>query len=122
MTLSTSHENYLKVIYILKKESGAVRSIDIAQYMGISKPSVCSAVKLLQANGCITKGSDGLIELTPAGSAEAEAIFERHCFFEQQLIAAGVSPSQAHADAGRLEHAVSPESFEALRKSGSHSV
>ena len=122
MTLSSSHENYLKVIYILKKESGAVRSIDIARYMGISKPSVCGAVKLLQANGCITKGSDGLIELTPDGVAEAEAVFERHCFFEQQLVAAGVSPSQAHIDAGRLEHAVSAESFEALRKSGFRST
>lgn len=116
MALSTSCENYLKTIYILKKRSGLVRSIDIAQYMGISKPSVCAAVKQLQAQGYIIKEVTGSIELTDSGRAEAMVVYERHCFFEEKLIDAGVSPAQAHIDAGRLEHAVSGESFEALKK------
>lgn len=118
MELTSSCENYLKTIYIVKREHGTVRSIDIANYMGISKPSVCAAVKQLQAQGCITKNEAGMIELTDRGKSEAEMIFERHCFFERTLIDAGVSPEQAHMDAGRLEHAVSEESFEALKRAG----
>lgn len=116
MTLSTSGENYLKTIYILKKRNGAVRSVDIAQHMGISKPSVCAAVKQLQAQGCIVKETSGSIELTDRGRAKAMLVYEKHCFFEEKLIDAGVSPEQAHIDAGRLEHAISEESFEALKK------
>lgn len=102
MALTMSRENYLKIIYILKKANGEVRSIDIANYMELSKPSVCAAVKQLQAQGYITKAGNGIIELTESGRAEAEEVFERHCFFEEKLIAAGVSPEQAHADAARL--------------------
>lgn len=118
MALSTSQENYLKTIYILKQEKGAVRSIDIALYMGLSKPSVCAAVRQLQILGCIIKEPSGCIELTDSGKAEAELVFERHCFFEQKLLEAGVSPEQAHIDAGKLEHAVSEESFKALKGEG----
>ena len=108
MALTMSRENYLKIIYILKMANGEVRSIDIANYMELSKPSVCAAVKQLQAQGYITKAGNGIIELTESGRAEAEEVFERHC----------VSPEQAHADAARLEHAVSNESFQALKKAG----
>ena len=118
MALSTSQENYLKTIYILKKERGIVRSIDIAQHMELTKPSVCAAVRQLQNLGCIIKKASGCIELTDNGMAEAKLVFERHCFFEQKLLAAGVSPRQAHIDAGRLEHAISEESFEALKRAG----
>lgn len=118
MALSTSQENYLKTIYILKKETGTVRSIDMALYMGLSKPSVCAAVKQLQVLGYIVKDTSGIIELTDSGKAQAELVFERHCFFEQKLLEAGVSPEQAHIDAGRLEHAVSEESFKALKRAG----
>lgn len=116
MALTMSRENYLKVIYILKKTNGVVRSIDIANYMELSKPSVCTAVKQLQKQGYITKGGNGFIEMTDNGRAEAERVFEKHCFFEERLISAGVSPKQAHADAARLEHAISSESFNALKK------
>lgn len=116
MTLSSSRENYLKTIYILKKNTGVVRSVDIAQALSISKPSVCAAVKQLQKQGYITKEETGLIELTDSGRVEAEFIFERHCFFEEKLIDAGVPPEQAHIDAGRLEHAISEESFKALKR------
>ncbi len=116
MTLSASQENYLKTIYVLKKEAGTVRSIDIALRMGRSKPSVCAAVRQLQAMGCITKEASGSIELTESGKVEAGLVFERHCYFEQKLLEAGVSPEQAHIDAGRLEHAVSEESFNALKQ------
>ncbi|PXX52982.1 DtxR family iron (metal) dependent repressor [Hungatella effluvii] len=118
MALTMSRENYLKIIYILKKANGEVRSIDIANYMELSKPSVCAAVKQLQTQGYIIKAGNGIIELTDRGRSEAERVFERHCFFEEKLIAAGVSPEQAHADAARLEHAVSNESFNALKKAG----
>lgn len=118
MKLSTSREEYLKVIYILKNNKGTVRSIDIAQHMGISKPSVCIAVKQLEEQGYIKKDPAGLIELTDSGKAEAELVFEMHCFFEHVLMDAGISHEQAHIDAGRLEHAISEESFEALKKAG----
>ena len=91
MALTMSRENYLKIIYILKKANGEVRSIDIANYMELSKPSVCAAVKQLQAQGYITKDGNGIIELTESGRAEAKEVFERHCFFEEKLIAVGVS-------------------------------
>lgn len=116
MKLSTSREEYLKVIFILKNERGTVRSIDIAQYMGISKPSVCAAVKQLQEQGYIEKDPAGIIELTDTGRAEAKLVFEMHCFFEQILIDAGISHEQAHTDAGKLEHAISEESYQALKK------
>ena len=78
MALTMSRENYLKIIYILKKANGEVRSIDIANYMELSKPSVCAAVKQLQAQGYITKDGNGIIELTESGRAEArEALLLR---------------------------------------------
>lgn len=118
MSLGESRENYLKSILILKKTNGNIRSVDLSHFLGFSKASISIAVKRLCAEGYVTKGKDGALELTETGQAEAEAVYERHCFFEQKLKDLGVSQEQAHYDACRLEHAISAESFAALRRTG----
>lgn len=116
MPLSESHENYLKAILILRREKGSIHAVDLAAYMKFSKASISRALGKLCSEGYACIGADGTLELTALGEAEAERIYERHRFFEQELTALGVPRERAHADACRLEHAVSAESFEALRQ------
>ena len=117
MKLHASGEDYLEAILVLHKEMGTVRSVDVARHMEVSKPSVCHAVAVLRDGGFLTMDEDHFLRLTDAGREVAEKIYERHCFFTEQLIAAGVDPRIAEADACRIEHVISTESFEHLKKS-----
>ena len=116
MRIQESGEMYLESIYVLLKKNGNVRSIDISEYMGYSKPSISRAVGLLKDGDFIKIAKDGSITLTEAGIAVAEKIYERHTLLSNLLIRLGVSPETAGEDACRLEHAISDESFEAIKK------
>ena len=115
MKLHASGEDYLETILVLQKKLGMVRSVDVSRHMGVSKPSVCYAVGVLRDGGFLTMDEDHFLHLTDIGWEVAEKIYERHCFFTEQLIAAGVDPKTAEADACRMEHNISIESFEKLR-------
>lgn len=108
MSLHTSGEDYLEAILILKEQKGRVRSIDVARFMGFSKPSVSHAVAILRDEGFLTV-QEGFLILTEVGLETAKAIYERHCFFRDRLIAAGVDPEIAEKDACRIEHIISEE-------------
>ena len=116
MRIQESGEMYLESIYVLLKKNGNVRSVDIAEYMGYSKPSISRAVGLLKDGDFIRVAKDGSITLTRAGIAVAEKIYERHTLLSNLLIRLGVSPETAGEDACKLEHAISDESFEAIKK------
>ena len=116
MRLQESGEMYLESIYVLSKSQGTVRSIDISEYMGYSKPSVSRAVNLLKNGGYITMDKDNLITLTESGLEIARKIFDRHTLIANLLIRLGVSEQTAAEDACKMEHAISDESFEAIRR------
>lgn len=118
MKLHASGEDYLEAILILQKQMGesAVRSVDLARHMGFSKPSISHAVSVLRDGGFLTVDKDGFLHLTEEGREIAEKIYERHQFFTEQLIAAGVNETTAEEDACRIEHAISDESFLKLQK------
>ena len=115
MKLHASGEDYLEAILVLQKKLGMVRSVDVARHLEVTKPSVCHAVATLREGGFLTMDSDYFLHLTDVGREVAEKIYERHCFFTEQLIAAGVDPKTAEADACRMEHNISIEAFEKLR-------
>ena len=110
-----SAENYLETILVLQKRHGYVRSIDIANELSFSKPSVSVAMKNLRLNGLIEIDEDGMITLQEAGRAIAERIYERHTLLTQWLEQLGVSPAVAAEDACRMEHVISAETFAALK-------
>lgn len=116
MSIHESGEMYLETIHVLLKKNGQVRSIDISEHMGYSKPSVSRGVGLLKNGGYIQVDKDGLITLTEAGKALAQKIYDRHTVFSQLLVMLGVDPKTAAEDACKLEHAISDESFEAIRR------
>ena len=116
MRLQESGEMYLESIYVLSKAQGTVRSIDISEYMGYSKPSVSRAVNLLKNGGYITMDKDNLITLTESGLEIAQKIFDRHTLIANLLIRLGVPEKIAAEDACKMEHAISDESFEAIRR------
>ena len=116
MKIQESAEDYLEAILILKQEKGAVRSIDVAHYLGFSKPSVSRAMSLLRQNGYVVMEADGSLELTGTGLAIAEPIYERHCMLTEWLVALGVSPETAARDACRMEHSVSDETFAKMKE------
>ena len=115
MKLHASGEDYLETILVLQKKLGMVRSVDVARHMEVSKPGVCHAVATLRDCGFLTMDEDHFLHLTDVGREVAEKIYERHCFFTEQLIAAGVDPKTAEADACRIEHIISDESFSRLK-------
>ena len=115
MGLRASGEDYLEVILVLQKQKGVVRSVDVARHLGVSKPSVCHAVATLREGGFLLMDEDNFLHLTDAGCEVAEQVYEKHRFFTQRLIAAGVDPKTAEADACRIEHVISDESFERLK-------
>ena len=117
MKLHASGEDYLEAILVLHKKMGMVRSVDVARHMEVSKPSVCVAVNTLKEGGFLTMDENHFLHLTDVGREVAEKIYERHCFFTERLIALGVDPKTAEADACRIEHVISTESFERLKKS-----
>ena len=116
MKLYASGEDYLEAILVLQKKLGMVRSVDVARHMEVSKPSVCHAVATLRDGGFLTMDEDHFLHLTDVGREVAERIYERHCFFTEQLIATGVDPNTAEADACRIVHIISQDSFEKIRR------
>ena len=116
MKLYASGEDYLEAVLVLQRKQGMVRSIDLARHMGFSKPSISHAVGVLKNGGFLTVDDDGFLHLTVTGREIAEKIYERHLFFMEQLIAAGVDPKTAEADACRIEHIISDESFDRLKE------
>ena len=116
MSVHESGEMYLEAIHVLSKTNGYVRSIDVSEYLGYSKPSVSRAMGILRNGGYITMDKDGGITLTDSGREIAEKIYARHTLLTKLLIHIGVSEETASEDACKLEHAISDESFEALKK------
>lgn len=116
MKIHESAENYLETILVLQQRKGSVRSIDIANELEFSKPSVSVAMKNLRLNGYIEMDPSGQIRLLPEGQAIAEAVLEKHQLMTQFLITLGVSPEVAAEDACRIEHVLSNESFEAIKE------
>ena len=115
MPLHKSGEDYLEAILVLQKKKGMVRSADVARHMDVSKPSVCHAVATLKDGGFLTIDDGFFLHLTNIGREVAEQIYEKHRFFTERLIAAGVDPETAEADACRIEHVISDESFQCLK-------
>lgn len=116
MHIQESGEMYLETILILSRKNGAVRSIDISEYMGYSKPSVSRAMGLLRSDGYIIVDGGGYIALTESGRKIAEKIYERHTVLAQALKMLGVTEPAATADACKIEHDISDESFEAIKR------
>lgn len=116
MKIQESAENYLETILVLQKRNGYVRSIDIAHELGYSKPSISVAMKNLRTNGYITVDEDSHIALTDSGKEIADRIYERHTLLSSWLEALGVDSKIAAEDACRMEHIISSESFEAIKK------
>ena len=116
MKLHASGEDYLETILVLQKKLSIVRSVDVARHMEVTKPSVCHAVATLRDGGFLMMDEDHFLHLTDVGREVAEKIYERHCFFTEQLITTGVDPKTAEADACRIEHIISDESFDRLKE------
>ena len=116
MSVHESGEMYLEAILVLTRKSGFVRAIDISEYLGYSKPSVSRAMGLLRQGEYIVVEPDGAITLTETGRLIAEKIYERHTLLTELLVKMGVSQETAAADACRLEHAISDESFQAIKR------
>ena len=115
MKIQESAENYLETILILSQRQPQVRSIDIATELGFSKPSVSVAMKNLRENGYVTVNDHGHISLTSKGHQIAETIYERHTLLSSWLEYLGVDSAIAAQDACRIEHVISPESFQAIK-------
>ena len=113
--LHASGEDYLETILVLQQKHGMVRSVDVARHMEVTKPSVCHAVATLREGGFLTMDSDYFLHLTDVGLEVAEQIYEKHRFFTDRLIEAGVDPEAAERDACRMEHVISDESFQRLK-------
>ena len=116
MAIHESGEDYLEAILMIKERNGNVRSIDVAHELSSSKPSVSVAMKNLKANNYITVDENGYINLTEPGQEIADKIYERHTFLTNWLTSIGVDPEVAAEDACKMEHAISSESFTAIKK------
>ena len=115
MSVHESGEMYLEAIYVLNEKTGFVRSIDISEYLGYSKPSVSRAMGILRSGDYILVDNDGGITLTEKGQQIARKIYERHTLLTRLLVHVGVSEEIASEDACRMEHAISDETFEAIK-------
>jgi DtxR family Mn-dependent transcriptional regulator len=116
LKIQESAENYLETILILRQRIGQVRSIDIVNEMNFSKPSISYAMKQLRENGYISMDESGYITLTEKGLEIAERVYERHKVLTDYLVSLGVDEDVAKADACRIEHVISPMSFEMIKK------
>ena len=116
MKIQESGENYLESILMLSQEKGMVRSIDVVNALNFSKPSVSVAMRKLRESGYVEVDDNGFILLTKTGRAIAEEMYERHRFLSDYLVKLGVSPEIALEDACRIEHVISQESFECLKR------
>ena len=115
MIIKESAENYLESIFMIKKEKGFARSIDVANDLGVSKPSVSVAMKHFREDGYITIDSEGNISLTEKGLLIAERIYERHQIIAKALMAIGVDETVAYEDSCKIEHDISQQTFEKLK-------
>ena len=113
--IHASGEDYLEAVLILQKQKGTVRSVDVARHLEVTKPSVCNAVATLRDGGFLTMDEDYSLHLTDVGREVAEQTYEKHRFFTDRLIEAGVDPDTAERDACRIEHVISEESFRRLK-------
>ena len=116
MHLQESGEMYLETIYILSLKSRYVRAIDVGEYLGYSKPSVSRAMGLLKNGGYVTADENGFLSLTEAGREIAEKIYERHTVLTDVLVHLGVDRETAVEDACRIEHVISDQSFQAIKR------
>ena len=116
MNLHESAEMYLETIYVLSQQKNAVRSIDVAEYMGYSKPSISRAMGLLKNGGYISVSAEGFLNLTEKGETVAKKIFERHTVLTKVLTAMGVDEETASDDACKIEHVISDATFDAIKK------
>ena len=116
MNLQESGEMYLETIYVLSQKYKDVRAIDVGEYMGYSKPSVSRAVGILKKGGYLLMDKDGYLTLTESGLAVAKKIYERHTLLTDFLIRLGVNEKTAVEDACKIEHDISDETFDALKK------
>lgn len=116
MALQESGEMYLETIYVLSLSSSAVRSIDVAEYMGFSKPSVSRAIGLLKGEGLVKIDKDGYLKLTEAGTILSKRIYERHTVLSKLFMQLGVDEKTASDDACRIEHYISDTTFDAIKR------
>ena len=116
ISLASSMEDYLEAVLVLQQKHGYIRCVDVAGYLGVTKPSVSRAVKELSKKKCLLKKDDGTLSLTEQGRQIAQQIYEKHQFFTKQLIEAGVPRDIAVQDACRLEHVISETSFNKLKE------
>lgn len=116
MRLQESGEMYIESIYVLNKKMGNVRSIDVCEHLGYSKPSVSRAMSLLKKGGFVVADKDGYLTLTDAGREVAEKMYQRHTVLSEFLISLGVDEDTACEDACKIEHHISDESFNAIKK------
>ena len=116
MSIQESGEMYLETIYVLSKEKTNVRSIDVSEHMGYSKPSVSRAVGILKSKGYLTVDANGYLLLTETGKSLAEKTYERHSILKNLFIKMGVSEEVASEDACKIEHDISDEVFSAIKK------
>ena len=116
MSLHESAEMYLETIYQLSLERSSVRSIDVAESMGYSKPSISRAVGLLKQGGYLLMDKDGSLSLTESGLKIAQKVYERHTILTNVLVRLGVSPEVAAEDACKMEHVISDETFDAMKR------
>lgn len=122
MKIYASGEDYLEAVLMLQKRMGMVRSIDLARHFDYSKASISHAVSILRDGGFLTMDSGGFLHLTDVGREIAEKIYEKHQFLTSQLIAVGVDPMQAEKDACKIEHVISEESYQKLKKAAENSL
>ena len=115
MKLLRAGEDYLKAVFLLQRKNGKVRSLDVAEYLNVTKPSVSVAIRQLREGGFLTMDAGKLLHLTDAALEAAERIYERHCVIMDRLVSIGVDPEIAKRDACRIEHVISPESFEKIK-------
>lgn len=116
MTIKESAQNYLEAILVLSKKNGFVRSIDIANEMNFSKPSISVAIKRLKEDGCVTVDKNGGITLTKKGEEIASMIYERHEIIAKVLISIGINEETAYKDSCKIEHDLSNETFEKIKE------
>lgn len=116
ISLTSSMEDYLEAVLVLQQKHGYIRCVDVAGYLGVTKPSVSRAVKELSKKKCLLKKDDGTLSLTEQGRQIAQQIYEKHQFFTKQLIEAGVPRDIAVQDACRLEHVISETIFNKLKE------
>ena len=116
ISTSRAGEDLLEAVYILSKKYYCVRSVDVAYYLGIAKATVSRTTKFLVNDGFITKDEDGSIKLTESGKKIGREVYDKHCFFRQWLLDAGVENDVAEREACQLEHMISGDTFEKLKK------